>query len=106
MVQGRQSVRGAASGMAQELRTEFHGQGRHAGMVTRGRCDVEGRQRREEIRMNELEREALGAIWRLCDQMSYAAQAGYRDTLKAQFDTLKKHMAKLDLIEQAKGKVS
>ena len=56
--------------------------------------------------MNEIEREALGAIWRLCDQMSYAAQAGYRDTLKAQFDTLKKHMAKLDLIEQAKGKVS
>lgn len=56
--------------------------------------------------MNEIERSTLGAIWRLCQQMEYTAEHGHTATLKAQFDTLKKHMARLDIIEQAKGRVS
>ena len=48
--------------------------------------------------MNDLKRETLGAIWRLLDQMSYAAEQGHVETLKAQFDTLKKQMARLDII--------
>ena len=50
--------------------------------------------------MSDLQRETLGSIARLCDQMGYAAMNGHIETLKAQFDTLKKQMAKLDLVEQ------
>lgn len=50
--------------------------------------------------MTDMERDALGSIWRLCEQMSYAAQQGYVDTLRAQYDTLRKWMQRL---EMAKG---
>lgn len=53
--------------------------------------------------MNELLRETLGQVWRVCDQMSYAAQAGYMDTLKAQYLCLQKQMAKLELIQEQVG---
>lgn len=53
--------------------------------------------------MNGLERETLGSIWRLCEQMAYAAEAGYIDTLKAQFQCLQKHMVKLDMIREYIG---
>ena len=48
--------------------------------------------------MNDLQRETLGSIARLVDQMGYAAMNGHLETLKAQFDTLKKQMARLDVI--------
>lgn len=54
--------------------------------------------------MSELQRETLGSIWRLCDQMVYAAEQGHVETLKAEFDTLKKHMARLDMIREYIGK--
>lgn len=50
--------------------------------------------------MNELKRETLGTIWRLCEQMAYAAENERTETLKAQFDTLKRLMARLDTIQQ------
>lgn len=50
--------------------------------------------------MTEMERDVLGNIWRLCEQMAYAAQQGYMDTLRAQYDTLRKWMQRL---EMAKG---
>lgn len=53
--------------------------------------------------MNGLERETLGQIWRLCEQMSYAAQSGYTDTLKAQFICLQKQMVRLDMIQEQIG---
>ena len=49
--------------------------------------------------MSELQRETLGSIARLAEQMSYCAMNGYTDTLKAQFLTLQKQMARLDMIE-------
>jgi hypothetical protein len=50
--------------------------------------------------MNEIKRDTLGAIWRLLSQMEYAAENGYTDTLKAQFTTLMKQMARLEMIEK------
>lgn len=50
--------------------------------------------------MNELKRETLGAIWRLCEQMAYAAEHGHVQTLKAQTDALKKMIARLDMIDE------
>lgn len=48
--------------------------------------------------MNEIKRETLGTIWRLLDQMSYAAEHGHAEMLKVQFETLKKYMARLELV--------
>ena len=53
--------------------------------------------------MNELERETLGQIWHLSEQMAYAAQSGYTDTLKAQYLCLQKQMKKLELIQEQVG---
>ena len=50
--------------------------------------------------MNDMQRETLGSIARLVDQMGYTAMQGHMETLKAQFDTLKKQMAKLEMIRQ------
>ena len=50
--------------------------------------------------MNELKRETLGDIWTLCDQMAYAAQTGKTETLRAQFATMLKLMARLDMIQE------
>lgn len=60
--------------------------------------DVEGRE--QEVCMSDLKRETLGDIARLCEQMSYTAMEGHVETVKAQFDTLKKQMARLDIIRQ------
>lgn len=49
--------------------------------------------------MIDLKRETLGAIWRLCDQMAYAAENGYTQTLKAQFSALRQQMRRLELVE-------
>ena len=49
--------------------------------------------------MNDLKRETLGAIARLAEQMSYAAMNGHAAVVKAQFDTMKRHVARLDVIE-------
>ena len=49
--------------------------------------------------MNEIKRETLGAIARLAEQMSYAAMNGHAAVVKAQFDTMKKHIARLETIE-------
>lgn len=50
--------------------------------------------------MNDLQRETLGCISRLADQMAFAAMEGRVELLKAQFDTLRKHMARLQMIEE------
>lgn len=50
--------------------------------------------------MSDLQRETLGSIARLAEQMAYTAMNGMTETLKVQYDTLKKQMAKLDLVEQ------
>lgn len=50
--------------------------------------------------MNDLTRETLGSIARLAEQMSYAAMSSHTETLKAQFLTLQKQMAKLDTIKE------
>ena len=51
--------------------------------------------------MNDLQRETLGCISRLADQMSFAAMQGRVELLKAQFDTMKKHIARLQMIKEA-----
>ena len=50
--------------------------------------------------MNDVQRETMGAIARLAEQMSYAAMNGHYAMLKAQFDTLRRQMAKLDTIKE------
>ena len=50
--------------------------------------------------MNEAKRETLGAIARLCQQMEYTAMNDHYAMLKAQFDTLRRQMAKLDVIAE------
>lgn len=59
--------------------------------------DAPGRQ--QEAGMNEVKREALGCIARLAEQMAYTAMNGHAATLKAQYDALTRHMAKLKVIE-------
>lgn len=54
--------------------------------------------------MTDVERNALDAIVRLCDQMSYTAMMGHVETLKAQFDTLHKQTAKLEVALQYTGR--
>lgn len=54
--------------------------------------------------MDDLKRETLGRIWRLCEQMAYAAEHGHVETLKAQFQTLSKQMAKLETIDEGELK--
>ena len=56
--------------------------------------DTEGRE--QEVRMSDTQRETLGNIARLTEQMSYAAMNGMVKTLAAQFNVLKKHMERLD----------
>lgn len=48
--------------------------------------------------MDEIKREVLGTIWRLCEQMSYAAEQGHVETLKAQYNALTKYMARLEMV--------
>ena len=50
--------------------------------------------------MNEVKRETLGAIARLCQQMEYSSMNAHTEMLKAQFLTLQKQMAKLDTIKE------
>lgn len=50
--------------------------------------------------MSEMERTVLGNIWRICDQMAYAAEHGYTETLKVQFDALRQQMGKLEFIKE------
>ena len=50
--------------------------------------------------MSDLKRETLGDIARLCEQMAYTAMEGHIETVKAQFDMLKKQMAKLDMVQK------
>ena len=50
--------------------------------------------------MSELQRNTLGAIWRLCQQMEYTAEHGMTEVLKAQYNTLSKYMARLDMIKE------
>lgn len=47
--------------------------------------------------MSDIQRETLGSIWRLCEQMAYTAEHGHVATLRAQFDALKKQMARLEI---------
>lgn len=54
--------------------------------------------------MNEVMRETLGSVWRLCDQMSYAAENGMVATLRAEYDSLKRLMARLEVIQEHIGK--
>ena len=53
--------------------------------------------------MGELQREILGSIWRLCEQMSYTAQEGHVETLKVQYLALSKYIERLNMIEKFKG---
>lgn len=46
--------------------------------------------------MSDTQRETLGNIARLTEQMSYTAMNGMVKTLAAQFNVLKKHMERLD----------
>ena len=50
--------------------------------------------------MSDVQRETMGAIARLAEQMSYTAMNGHYATLKAQFQTLQKQMAKLETIKE------
>ena len=50
--------------------------------------------------MTDLQRETLGSIARLVDQMCYTAMNGHLETLKAQFEALKKQMAKLEIVRE------
>ena len=50
--------------------------------------------------MTDLQRETLGDIARLADQMAYTAMHGMTETLKVQFDTLKKQIKKLEVVRQ------
>lgn len=50
--------------------------------------------------MGDLQRETLGSIARIVDQMGYTAMNGHLETLKAQFEALTKQMAKLDMIKE------
>ena len=49
--------------------------------------------------MNELKRETLGRIWRLCEQMAYAAENGHVAILQAEFGLLQNSMSLLGIIE-------
>ena len=46
----------------------------------------------------EMERECLGAIWRVCDSMAHAAENGDRERLTACLGFLKAHMRRLEII--------
>lgn len=46
----------------------------------------------------EMERECLGAIWRVCDRMARAAEDGDKERLKACLGLLKAHMRRLEII--------
>lgn len=46
----------------------------------------------------EMERECLGAIWRVCDTMARAAEDGDKERLKACLGFLKAHMRRLEII--------
>ena len=48
--------------------------------------------------MSELQRETLGSIARLAEQMAYTAMQGHGETLRAQYDTMTRLMARLDVI--------
>lgn len=48
--------------------------------------------------MSDLQRETLGNIARLAEQMAYTAMQGMIETLKVQFDTMKKQVARLEII--------
>ena len=52
--------------------------------------------------MNEPRRETFGAIWRLCEQMAYSAENGREELLKAQYSTLSKYIARLDMLKKLK----
>lgn len=49
--------------------------------------------------MSELQREILGNIARLAEQMAYAAMHGHSATVQAQFDTMRRYVAKLQIIQ-------
>lgn len=53
--------------------------------------------------MSDLQRETLGNIARLAEQMSYAAMNGLTDTLKAQMGTLQRLIAKLEVSQRYVG---
>ena len=48
--------------------------------------------------MDEIKREVLGTIWRMCEQMAYAAEQGHVETLKAQYNALRKYMERLEMV--------
>lgn len=48
----------------------------------------------------ELERECMGTIWRTCDDMARAAEAGNHASLKTHFDFLKEQMQRLETIRK------
>ena len=50
--------------------------------------------------MVDLQRETLGNIWRLCEQMAYSAEHGLTETLRAEFDTLQRQMERLRIVEK------
>ena len=50
--------------------------------------------------MNDLKRDTLGSIARLAEQMSYTAMQGHVETLKAQADTMRRLMARLDMLAE------
>ena len=50
--------------------------------------------------MQAEKRDALGGIWRLCEQMAYAAEHGHVATLRAEFDALRRRMARLEEMER------
>lgn len=56
--------------------------------------------------MSELQRETLGSIARLAEQMAYAAMNGHSAMVQAQFETMRRYIARLqvtqDYIKEAK----
>ena len=46
----------------------------------------------------EMERECLGAIWRVCDTMARFAEAGDTEAVRTWYGFLKAHMRRLEII--------
>lgn len=49
--------------------------------------------------MSDLQRETLGSIARLAEQMAYAAMQGHSAMVQAQFETMRRYVGKLQMVQ-------
>lgn len=50
--------------------------------------------------MSDLQRETLGSIARLAEQMAYAAMHGHSAMVQAQFETMRRYVGKLQMVQE------